>query len=145
MPRGGVVKHGAAGPVRTPEYAAWRGMIERCLNPNDERFKDYGGRGIKICPAWRNDFVSFLMEVGTRPSPKHSIDRIDNDGDYEPGNVKWSTAKEQASNRRRWTHCKRGHAFTPENTMLKKNGRRECRACSNAALRARRAAKKGVR
>lgn len=85
------------------EYSVWRGMIQRCLNPNCSNFPRYGGRGIKICPQWR-DFTVFLADVGKRPGPEYSLDRIDNDGDYEPGNVAWRTDKDQANNRNSNTH-----------------------------------------
>jgi len=85
----------------SPEWFAWQHIIQRCTNPNDPGWDNYGGRGISIFPAWRNDFSAFLAHVGKRPSAKHSIDRIDNDGNYEPGNVRWATAQEQATNTRR--------------------------------------------
>lgn len=91
-------KHGHA---RTPEYDIWIGVKKRCENPKYKSFADYGGRGVTICPEWRDSFVAFLADVGPRPSPKHSIGRIDNDGNYEPGNVRWETSTEQASNTRR--------------------------------------------
>jgi hypothetical protein len=96
------VVHGAARRSRwTAEYKIWRGIKVRCSNPNlQERWKKYGGRGISICEEWRNDFAAFFAHVGLRPSPKHSIERVCNDGDYEPGNVRWATAQEQARNRR---------------------------------------------
>lgn len=75
----------------------WRNMLDRCNNPNNKFYKDYGGRGIKI--LYKN-FDEFVQDVGDRPTDKHSIDRIYNDGDYKPDNCKWSTAKEQANNRR---------------------------------------------
>ena len=81
------------------EYSAWRAMISRCYAANNIRFCDYGGRGIKVCSEWLNSFEDFYNHVGPRPSPNHSIDRIDNDGNYAPGNVKWSTRKEQCNNK----------------------------------------------
>lgn len=91
-------RHGYYG---TPEYKAWSGMIQRCTNPRNSSFVYYGGRGIKVFPAWLDDFTAFLRDVGERPSPLHSIDRYpDNDGDYEPGNVRWATDSEQIGNRR---------------------------------------------
>jgi len=84
----------------TVEYAAWSGMIRRCTNKNDQRWHCYGGRGIKVCDRWRNSYSNFLSDVGRRPSDRHSLDRINVDGDYEPGNVRWATSKEQHHNRR---------------------------------------------
>src|SRR5215204_588492 len=74
------------GPV-TPEYRAWVNMRQRCLNPRSPQYDRYGGRGITVCERW-NSFVPFLADVGFRPSPVHSLDRIDNDGNYEPGNIR---------------------------------------------------------
>lgn len=88
------------GKTKTPEYKSWQKIIERCESPLDPAFARYGGRGITIAEAWRKDFPAFLAEVGERPSPHHSIDRIDNDKGYEPGNVRWATPTEQACNRR---------------------------------------------
>jgi hypothetical protein len=92
--------HGAKG---TPEYGIWCSMIQRCENPNDAAYPRYGGRGITVHPEWRADFAAFLRDVGHRPSPELSLDRIDNDRGYEPGNVRWATAKQQANNRRKPT------------------------------------------
>lgn len=89
--------HGASG---TPEHIAWLSMKSRCKNPKHPRYKDWGGRGIKVCDRWNKSFSAFLQDVGFRPSDEYSIDRIDNDGNYEPGNVKWSTVQEQTHNRR---------------------------------------------
>jgi hypothetical protein len=84
----------------TSEYRIWAGMKNRCNNPNDKRYADYGGRGIGVCGTWNMDFAQFLKDVGKRPSILHSLDRINNNRGYEPGNVRWATAKEQANNRR---------------------------------------------
>lgn len=75
-------------------------MIKRCQNPNHHAYARYGGRGIQVCAEWRKDFAAFLRDVGHRPSPDLSLDRINNDGNYEPGNVRWATRQQQANNRR---------------------------------------------
>ena len=85
---------------RTPEYLAWNSMRHRCHNPRRKDFANYGGRGIVVCEKWREDFSAFLKDVGKRPSRKHTLDRIRNDKNYEPGNVRWATRKDQARNRR---------------------------------------------
>jgi hypothetical protein len=85
--------------ARSPEYSAWQGMRSRCFNPAATGFVHYGARGITVCERWRNSFENFLADMGRRPSARHSLDRIDNDGDYEPGNVRWATQAEQTANK----------------------------------------------
>lgn len=90
-------KHGLS---KTPEYAAWKSIKTRCYDPNFIEYQHYGGRGIKVCDEWKDDFQAFYSYIGPRPGSGYSVDRIDNNGDYEPGNVKWSTKSEQHRNTR---------------------------------------------
>lgn len=92
-------RHGHAA-AETPEYRAWGSMISRCYNVNHPQYKNYGARGITICDEWKNSFIAFFNYMGQRPSAKHSIDRIDNDLGYAPGNCRWATSKEQNNNKR---------------------------------------------
>jgi len=92
--------HGHRSGSPSPTYYTWATMIQRCINPKTKRYPSYGGRGIKVCSRWRDSFEAFLADMGPKPSPKHSIDRIDVDGDYEPGNVRWALDTEQRANRR---------------------------------------------
>ena len=83
------------------EYGTWRAIKTRCFNSNSPSYKHYGGRGITMCDRWRNDYAAFHADMGPRPSPNLSIDRINNDGNYEPGNCRWATQKQQIANRRK--------------------------------------------
>lgn len=81
-----------------PEYTAWSAMKQRCYYPKATSYPNYGGRGVSVADEWRNDFKAFLAHVGPKPSPAHTLDRIDSNRNYEPGNVRWATRKEQGRN-----------------------------------------------
>ena len=154
-------KHGG---YNTPEYRSWYNMRTRCLNPKATRFENYGGRGIKVCKRW-SSFEKFLLDMGPKPTPRHTIDRIDNDGDYRPKNCKWATYAEQAKHKRKpppqskSTRAKHANnamriKFWKHRTNLKGNGPVEgcpirkrhvsvrCRHCQAAWTRAWRARRK---
>jgi hypothetical protein len=95
-----------------PEYTVWQQVKDRCLNPNSQKYRRYAGRGIQICERWSVSFVHFYEDMGPRPSPKHSLDRIDNDGDYHKDNCRWTTSIVQTNNR-------------SDNVFLVFNGRRQ--------------------
>lgn len=109
--------HGESRPP-SAEYASWRAMRQRCLDQSTASWKRYGGRGITVCDRWRDSFEAFLEDMGRKPSPAHSLDRWpDNDGNYEPGNCRWATAKEQSENSRpksRLPNRDRAGKFTAE-------------------------------
>lgn len=95
------------GQTKSPVYRIHAGMKSRCYGKSDTKYKDYGGRGIKVCDRWLgiNGFNNFLKDMGNRPTPQHSIDRINNEGNYEPSNCRWATIHEQSSNKRNNTSC----------------------------------------
>lgn len=112
--------HGAtSGRSVTPEFQAWAGMKGRCSNPNDAKYHRYGGRGIYVCERWANSFDTFFADMGPRPSPRHSVDRIDLDGPYSPGNCQWAEPKVQSRN-------------TSRNIFVEVGGARMC--ATDAAL-----------
>lgn len=89
------------GVSHCPTYVSWSMMKQRCYNPNEVEYASYGGRGITVCDRWLDSFESFLEDMGERPSLRHSIDRYpDNSGNYEPGNCRWATQRQQNRNRR---------------------------------------------
>ena len=109
--------HGATG---TPEYTCWQRMLARCYRPSHHTYQYYGARGITVCPEWRNSFDAFLRDVGPRPSPDLSIDRIDVNGNYEPGNVRWASRLIQSQNRRPRTPKPKDEASRPPSHQTQK-------------------------
>lgn len=97
--------------LRKPHYYAWRGMMNRCNNPNSEAFANYGGRKVVVCEQWLRyaAYEAYVQALGPKPSPKHTLDRIDNDKGYEPGNLQWADRQHQALNQRLRKTNKSGH------------------------------------
>ena len=88
------------GQSKTPEYRVYKNMICRCENKNRKSYMYYGGRGVSVCKRWRTSFSNFIADMGPRPSPTHTIDRIDGDDSYNPDNCRWATRQTQSENRR---------------------------------------------
>lgn len=95
--RAAVTTHGL---TKHPLYIVWCGMKARCSNPQTDRFKDYGGRGISVCERWNDSFPAFLSDMGDRPTPEHTLERRNTNGNYEPANCEWATRAQQANNKR---------------------------------------------
>jgi len=94
--------HNSKAPIKdNANYVTWKQMRQRCNNPNHPRYADWGGRGISVCDRWE-DFKLFDADMGPKPTSTHSIDRIDNDGDYTPNNCRWATPEQQSVNQRVW-------------------------------------------
>jgi hypothetical protein len=126
-------KHGMH---RHPVYKVWEAMIQRCTNPRNKSYPNYGGRGITVCEAWRSDFAAFYRDMGPRPDGL-TLERLDVDGNYEPSNCCWATYSEQNANRRQRTECRNGHPWKPETTAqftLAATGKRvrRCLVCRAA-------------
>lgn len=94
-------KHGLS---RTLEYRSWQQMRLRCLNPRHKAYPNYGGRGISVCARWLESPINFYEDMGPKPTPLHELDRIDNDGNYEPGNCRWTSRSRNSRNRRSTTY-----------------------------------------
>jgi hypothetical protein len=109
-------------------WQSWKAMHNRCQDVNHPGWHRYGGRGIKVCMHW-NDFENFFADMGHRP-PGKTLDRINNDGNYEPSNCRWATRLQQMEHKRNKKFCSRGHEWTEANTYFRRGGRvRNCRTC----------------
>lgn len=105
-----------------PEYKTWESIKQRCYNINKKEYKYYGGRGIVMSDVWKNDFPSFYQHVGKKPSPEYSLDRIDGEKGYEPGNVKWATPYEQWDNRKKRGLCFSTYQYEARKTAIYSKG-----------------------
>lgn len=128
--------HARVGHV-SPTYVTWKNMIQRCTYVAHHRYPAYGGRGITVCERWRV-FANFLADMGERPQGM-TLDRIDNDGNYEKSNCQWATREQQDANHRRRTHCKNGHPLSGDNLYIRPDNAYICRRCQREDRRKRRA------
>lgn len=118
-------------------YSTWRSMLDRCYNPENRQYKDYGGRGITVCKRWRNNFWDFVEDVGPKPEGKIH-DRKNNNRGYMPSNCRWVSHSESQFNRRgcgSLEKCPNGHPRNEVNLWVAKDGRRHCRACGREVTR----------
>jgi hypothetical protein len=97
-------RHKNAEPDVRSLFSVWQAMKQRCANSTNKDYPNYGARGIQVCASWRNSFSKFLLDMGKRPSPQHSLDRIDNDLGYKPTNCRWATRRQQSLNKRNNRH-----------------------------------------
>lgn len=126
--------HGCTANRRmTKTYAAWLNMKSRCTHPSRKDWKHYGGRGITFCTEWAK-FENFLQDMGDAPAGL-TLDRIDTNGNYEPGNCRWVPWTVQSQNRRKRTHCRKGHFLSPDNLYVRRSGTRGCKICHQAYAR----------
>lgn len=119
-----------------PLYNTWRALRQRCDRKNHQDYIYYGARGITYDPSWSN-FKTFLEDMGPKPTPSHSLDRIDNSKGYSKQNCRWATVRQQANNKRVSLFCYKGHPWTKESTMHTHNGirpTRRCKICYEARL-----------
>lgn len=105
---------------KSSEYTVWVRMRDRCYNPESKYYHYYGGRGIKVCDEWKNSFQTFLDEMGERPSPFYTLDRIDIDGDYEWMNCRWTTKTNQTINRRKFKNNTSGYRGVSYHKLIKR-------------------------
>lgn len=111
-----------------PLYYTWWGMKKRCSSKTNVNYKHYGAKGIKVCDEWL-DFWTFIKDMGPRPSPKHSLDRLDSKKGYSKENCRWATQQQQVENRRISYECLKGHKWTKKTVMITHNGVRQTRRC----------------
>jgi hypothetical protein len=116
---GRITKHGKS---RSKLHKVWTSAKQRCHNPNSTAFHYYGARGIRMCDRWQNSFEAFCQDMGPQPTPKHTLERIDNDGNYEPGNVRWATQAEQCLNHRRNVRISLGGVIKTLSEWSKESG-----------------------
>jgi hypothetical protein len=125
--------HNARGK-RTTEYNSWASMIQRCTEPNNPEWPNYGGRGIRVCERWRNSFEAFLVDMGPKPTPRHQIDRHpNNDGHYEPGNCRWATPLQNARNKRNTVYLEHDGKRLPQSQWSKITGISQATLCERRA------------